>query len=192
MEKNRTSRVGPMTGCLIWFLVIFVGFPITVNIIKFAVSTVKNVSTDIKVQSIVRDVTVGDQKTGGTKFICYNESTEKYDLLYCGDDAPKNGDEVGLIVRYTSTMLKSTGTYYSYNPKTFQTSGSGHQVTWSLETLKVTLVDRATGKTLASKTFVQELPSGYSSDSDFTRKVSEYSVRKWISEVWPDYQRNAG
>lgn len=192
MEKYRTSRVGPMTGCLIWFLIIFVGFPITVNIIKFAVSTVKNISTDMKIQSIVQDVTVGDQQTGGTKFICFNEDKQEYDFLYCGDDTPKNGDEVGLIVHYSSSMRKQTGTYYTYNPNTHMTSGSGHEVTWSLETLKVVLIDRATGKELATKTFRETLPSGYSSDSDFTRKVSEYSVQSWIAEVWPDYQRNAG
>ena len=94
-------------------------------------------------------------------------------------------------MRYTSTMREETGIYYSYNPNAM-TSGSDRQVTWSLETLKVTLVDRATGKTLAVKTFTEELPKNYSSKTAYTREVSDYFVRKWIAEVWPVYQQNAG
>lgn len=190
MEKKTSS--GGLTGCLIYFLVIFVGIPILLSTISSFVSLGKKAVTESKIQSVVRDITVGDQKTGGTKFICYNENTEKYDFHYCGDDTPKNGDEVGLIVHYSSSMRKQTGTYYSYNPKTHMTSGSGHEVTWSLETLKVTLVDRATGKKLATKTFRETLPSGYNSDSDYTKKVSVSSVQWWITDVWPAYQKDAG
>lgn len=189
MEKKLASM--SETGCLIWALIIFLGIPMLVFSIFVASFSVEQAKKEKEIQMVAEAITIGDGRRGGTKFICYNEDKQKYDFLYCGDDAPQNGDEVGLIVRYTSTMRRETGIYYSYNPNAM-TSGSHREVTWSLETLNVTLADRATGKILAEKTFTAELPKSYGSKTDYTIEVSDYYVREWISEVWPDYQRNAG
>lgn len=189
MEK-KTSTISD-TGCLIWALIIFVGIPMLIFSMLVASVFAEQAKKEKEIRAVAETITIGDGRRGGTKFICYNEDKQKYDFLYCGDDFPKNGDEVGLIVRYTSTMRRETGIYYSYNPNAM-TSGSNHEVTWSLETLKVTLVERATGKTLAVKTFTAELPKSYGSKTDYTIEVSDYYVQKWIAEVWPDYQRNAG
>lgn len=124
-------------------------------------------------------IVVGDNdKSFRKNLVGYDDDNKKYLQWWIPDQYyTENSEEVGGIVHFSSSWEKKNEKYSN------RSGGMARDITWELETIRVSIIDRSTARTIGEQAFEAYSPNEIDSREIGSKiYVDREIIRDWIRE----------